>query len=97
MNHQEERPGEPSPSTTFEKGEKVRIIEGPSPTSRGTWTRSQERSTHKVMVTVFGGLRRRAGFSSRSRKGSFFGGGPARSAPRPAADPAEPGFCLFSG
>ena len=55
MNHQEETQEKPKPKYHFEKGEKVRIIDGPFANFEGDVEEVQEeRSTIKVMVTVFG-------------------------------------------
>ena len=55
MNHQEETQEKPKPKYHFEKGEKVRIIDGPFANFEGDVEEiHEERSTIKVMVTVFG-------------------------------------------
>lgn len=55
MNHQEETQEKPKPKYHFEKGEKVRIIDGPFANFEGDVDEiHEERSTIKVMVTVFG-------------------------------------------
>jgi transcriptional antiterminator NusG len=46
----------PKPKYTFERGEGVRIIDGPSPTSRGVVEEvNLDRNTLKVMVTISAG------------------------------------------
>jgi len=55
MNHTEETMERPKPKFTFEKGERVRIIDGPFANFEGDVDDiNEERSTIKVMVTVFG-------------------------------------------
>jgi len=55
MNHTEETMERPKPKFTFEKGERVRIIDGPFANFEGDVDEiNEERSTIKVMVTVFG-------------------------------------------
>jgi len=55
MNHQEETQEKPKPKYHFEKGEKVRIIDGPFANFEGDVDEiHEERYTIKVMVTVFG-------------------------------------------
>ncbi|HEU4952339.1 MAG TPA: transcription termination/antitermination protein NusG [Holophagaceae bacterium] len=55
MNHQEETQEKPKPKYHFEKGEKVRIIDGPFANFEGEVEEiHEERSTIRVMVTVFG-------------------------------------------
>jgi transcriptional antiterminator NusG len=55
MHHQEETQERPKPKFHFEKGEKVRIIDGPFANFEGDVDEiHEERSTIKVMVTVFG-------------------------------------------
>ena len=55
MNHTEETQEKPKPKYHFEKGEKVRIIDGPFANFEGDVDEiHEERSTIKVMVTVFG-------------------------------------------
>jgi len=55
MNHTEETQEKPKPKYHFEKGEKVRIIDGPFANFEGDVEEiHEERSTIKVMVTVFG-------------------------------------------
>ena len=55
MNHQEETQEKPKPKYHFEKGEKVRIIDGPFANFEGDVDEvHEERSTIKVLVTVFG-------------------------------------------
>jgi transcriptional antiterminator NusG len=55
MNHTEETQERPKPKFSFEKGEKVRIIDGPFANFEGEVDEiHEERSTIKVMVTVFG-------------------------------------------
>ena len=55
MNHTEETQEHPKPKFSFEKGEKVRIIDGPFANFEGEVDEiHEERSTIKVMVTVFG-------------------------------------------
>jgi len=55
MNHQEETQEKPKPKYHFEKGEKVRIVDGPFANFEGDVDEiHEERSTIKVMVTVFG-------------------------------------------
>ena len=55
MNHTEETQERPKPKFSFEKGEKVRIIDGPFANFEGDVDEiNEERSTIKVMVTVFG-------------------------------------------
>jgi len=55
MNHQEETQEKPKPKYHFEKGEKVRIIDGPFANFEGDVEEiHEERSTIRVMVTVFG-------------------------------------------
>ena len=55
MNHQEETQEKPKPKYHFEKGEKVRIVDGPFANFEGDVEEvHEERSTIKVMVTVFG-------------------------------------------
>ena len=55
MNHQEETQEKPKPKFHFEKGEKVRIVDGPFANFEGDVEEiHEERSTIKVMVTVFG-------------------------------------------
>ncbi len=55
MNHTEETQERPKPKFHFEKGEKVRIIDGPFANFEGDVDEiHEERSTIKVMVTVFG-------------------------------------------
>jgi len=55
MNHQEETQEKPKPKYHFEKGEKVRIIDGPFANFEVDVDEiHEERSTIKVMVTVFG-------------------------------------------
>ncbi|MCL1893368.1 MAG: transcription termination/antitermination protein NusG [Holophagaceae bacterium] len=55
MNHTEETQERPKPKFSFEKGEKVRIIDGPFANFEGDVDEiHEERSTIKVMVTVFG-------------------------------------------
>ncbi|HNX32939.1 MAG TPA: transcription termination/antitermination protein NusG [Holophaga sp.] len=55
MNHTEETQERPKPKFHFEKGEKVRIIDGPFANFEGDVEEiHEERSTIKVMVTVFG-------------------------------------------
>ena len=55
MNHQEETQEKPKPKFHFEKGEKVRIIDGPFANFEGDVEEiHEERNTIRVMVTVFG-------------------------------------------
>lgn len=55
MNHQEETQEKPKPKYHFEKGEKIRIIDGPFANFEGEVEEiHEERSTIRVMVTVFG-------------------------------------------
>lgn len=55
MNHQEETQEKPKPKYHFDKGEKVRIIDGPFANFEGEVEEiHEERSTIRVMVTVFG-------------------------------------------
>jgi transcriptional antiterminator NusG len=55
MNHQEETQEKPKPKFHFEKGEKVRIIDGPFANFEGDVEEiHEERSTIRVLVTVFG-------------------------------------------
>ncbi len=55
MNHTEETQERPKPKFHFAKGEKVRIIDGPFANFEGDVEEiHEERSTIKVMVTVFG-------------------------------------------
>jgi transcription termination/antitermination protein NusG len=55
MHHSEETQEKPKPKYHFEKGEKVRIIDGPFANFEGDVDEiHEERSTIKVMVTVFG-------------------------------------------
>ena len=55
MHHTEETQERPKPKFHFEKGEKVRIIDGPFANFEGDVDEiHEERSTIKVMVTVFG-------------------------------------------
>jgi len=55
MHHTEETQEKPKPKYHFEKGEKVRIIDGPFANFEGDVEEiHEERSTIKVMVTVFG-------------------------------------------
>jgi transcriptional antiterminator NusG len=55
MNHTEETQERPKPKFHFAKGEKVRIIDGPFANFEGDVDEiHEERSTIKVMVTVFG-------------------------------------------
>jgi transcriptional antiterminator NusG len=55
MNHTEETQEKPKPKYHFEKGEKVRIIDGPFANFEGDVEEiHEERNTIKVMVTVFG-------------------------------------------
>ncbi len=55
MNHQEETQEKPKPKYHFEKGEKIRIIDGPFANFEGDVEEiHEERSTIRVMVTVFG-------------------------------------------
>ena len=55
MNHTEETQERPKPKFHFEKGDKVRIIDGPFANFEGDVEEiHEERSTIKVMVTVFG-------------------------------------------
>ena len=55
MHHTEETQEKPKPKYHFEKGEKVRIIDGPFANFEGDVdVIHEERSTIKVMVTVFG-------------------------------------------
>jgi transcriptional antiterminator NusG len=55
MNHQEETQEKPKPKYHFEKGEKVRIVDGPFANFEGDVEEiHEERSTIRVMVTVFG-------------------------------------------
>jgi transcriptional antiterminator NusG len=55
MNHTEETMERPKPKFTFERGERVRIIDGPFANFEGDVDEiNEERSTIKVMVTVFG-------------------------------------------
>lgn len=55
MHHQEETQERPKPKFHFEKGEKVRIIDGPFANFEGEVDEiHEERSTIRVMVTVFG-------------------------------------------
>lgn len=55
MNHTEETQERPKPKFHFEKGDKVRIIDGPFANFEGDVDEiHEERSTIKVMVTVFG-------------------------------------------
>jgi transcriptional antiterminator NusG len=55
MNHTEATQERPKPKFSFEKGEKVRIIDGPFANFEGEVDEiHEERSTIKVMVTVFG-------------------------------------------
>jgi transcriptional antiterminator NusG len=55
MHHTEETQEKPKPKYHFEKGEKVRIIDGPFANFEGDVDEiHEERSTIKVMVTVFG-------------------------------------------
>lgn len=55
MHHTEETQERPKPKFHFEKGEKVRIIDGPFANFEGDVEEiHEERSTIKVMVTVFG-------------------------------------------
>lgn len=55
MNHTEETQEKPKPKYHFERGEKVRIIDGPFANFEGDVEEiHEERSTIKVMVTVFG-------------------------------------------
>jgi len=55
MNHTEETQERPKPKFHFEKGEKVRIIDGPFANFEGDVDEiHEERSTIKVLVTVFG-------------------------------------------
>jgi len=55
MNHTEETQERPKPKFSFERGEKVRIIDGPFANFEGEVDEiHEERSTIKVMVTVFG-------------------------------------------
>jgi transcriptional antiterminator NusG len=55
MHHTEETQQKPKPKYHFEKGEKVRIIDGPFANFEGDVDEiHEERSTIKVMVTVFG-------------------------------------------
>jgi transcriptional antiterminator NusG len=55
MNHQEETQEKPKPKYHFEKGEKVRIIDGPFANFEGDVDEiHEERNTIRVMVTVFG-------------------------------------------
>lgn len=55
MNHQEETQEKPKPKYHFEKGEKVRIIDGPFANFEGDVDEiHEERNTIRVLVTVFG-------------------------------------------
>ncbi|WP_243295637.1 MULTISPECIES: transcription termination/antitermination protein NusG [Geothrix] len=55
MHHTEETQEKPKPKYHFERGEKVRIIDGPFANFEGDVEEvHEERSTIKVMVTVFG-------------------------------------------
>ena len=55
MNYTEETQERPKPKFSFEKSEKVRIIDGPFANFEGEVDEiNEERSTIKVMVTVFG-------------------------------------------
>ena len=55
MNHQEETQEKPKPKYHFEKGEKIRIVDGPFANFEGDVEEIQEeRSTIRVLVTVFG-------------------------------------------
>ena len=55
MHHSEETQEKPKPKYHFEKGEKVRIIDGPFANFEGDVDEiHEERSTIKVLVTVFG-------------------------------------------
>lgn len=55
MNHTEETQERPKPKFHFEKGDKVRIVDGPFANFEGDVDEiHEERSTIKVMVTVFG-------------------------------------------
>jgi transcriptional antiterminator NusG len=55
MHHTEETQEKPKPKYHFEKGEKVRIIDGPFANFEGDVDEiHEERSTIKVLVTVFG-------------------------------------------
>ena len=55
MNHQEETQEKPKPKYHFEKGEKIRIIDGPFANFEGDVEEiHEERNTIRVMVTVFG-------------------------------------------
>jgi len=55
MHHTEETQEKPKPKYHFEKGEKVRIVDGPFANFEGDVEEiHEERSTIKVMVTVFG-------------------------------------------
>jgi len=55
MNHTEETQERPKPKFSFERGEKVRIIDGPFANFEGEVDEiHEERNTIKVMVTVFG-------------------------------------------
>jgi len=55
MHHTEETQERPKPKFHFEKGDKVRIIDGPFANFEGDVDEiHEERSTIKVMVTVFG-------------------------------------------
>ena len=55
MNHQEETQEKPKPKYHFEKGEKVRIVDRPFANFEGDEDEiHEERSTIKVLVTVFG-------------------------------------------
>ena len=55
MHHQEETQERPKPKFHFEKGEKVRIIDGPFANFEGDVDEiHEERSTIRVLVTVFG-------------------------------------------
>jgi transcriptional antiterminator NusG len=55
MNHQEETQEKPKPKYHFEKGEKIRIIDGPFANFEGDVEEiHEERSTIRVLVTVFG-------------------------------------------
>ena len=55
MNHQEETQEKPKPKYHFEKGEKIRIVDGPFANFEGDVEEiHEERSTIRVLVTVFG-------------------------------------------
>lgn len=55
MHHQVETQEKPKPKFSFEKGQKVRIIDGPFANFEGDVEEIQEeRSTVRVLVTVFG-------------------------------------------